>query len=119
MVSRIIPAALVALLAGMASAQAHAFLEHATPSVGSSIAAPPPALDLFFTEGVVPHFSSVQLLDPSGQAMRIGALQLAGAGRELVVALPRLASGRYTVVWHVTSEDTHKTEGRFSFTIAP
>ncbi len=37
----------------------------------------------------------------------------------LVVALPKLPNGVYTVVWHVTSVDTHKTEGRYQFTIGP
>jgi copper resistance protein C len=37
----------------------------------------------------------------------------------LAVALPRLGAGAYTVIWHVTSVDTHKTEGRYQFTIGP
>jgi methionine-rich copper-binding protein CopC len=28
-----------------------------------------------------------------------------------------LAPGNYTVKWHVTSVDTHKTQGSFSFTV--
>jgi copper resistance protein C len=36
-----------------------------------------------------------------------------------MVDLPRLPPGTYTVVWHVTSVDTHKTEGRFDFTVVP
>ncbi len=36
--------------------------------------------------------------------------------RTLPVALPNLLRGRYTVTWHGTSLDTHKTQGRFDFT---
>jgi methionine-rich copper-binding protein CopC len=28
-----------------------------------------------------------------------------------------LAPGNYTVTWHVTSVDAHKTQGSFSFTV--
>jgi methionine-rich copper-binding protein CopC len=42
-----------------------------------------------------------------------------GNDRELRVALPELHKGRYTVTWHATSVDTHKTEGSFQFNIAP
>ncbi len=118
MVIRPIAAIMVTLMAGAGSARAHAFLEHAAPPVGGSVATSPPTLDLYFTEGVVPHFSTVEVLDPSGRKMRVGPLRAAGNGRELVVPVPHLAPGRYTVVWHVTSQDTHKTEGRFSFTVA-
>ena len=34
-----------------------------------------------------------------------------------IVELPRLSPGTYTVIWHVTSVDTHKTEGNFKFTV--
>jgi len=30
-----------------------------------------------------------------------------------------LPPGIYTVIWHVTSIDTHKTEGRYQFTVGP
>ncbi len=118
MVSRIIPATIAVLVAGTAPAGAHAFLEHASPPVGGRVATPPATLDLSYTEGVVPHFSRVEILGPSGQALRTGTLRAGKGGRDLIVPLPALPPGQYTVVWHVTSQDTHKTEGRFSFTVA-
>ena len=42
-----------------------------------------------------------------------------GEGRVLQVKLKPLPPGVYTVVWHVTSVDTHKTEGHFTFTVKP
>ncbi len=117
MVSRALRAALALLVTGAAPAGAHAFLEHASPPVGSRVATSPAALDLSFTEGVVPHFSRVEVLGPSGQALRTGEPRLGKDARELIVPLPPLMPGQYSVVWHVTSQDTHKTEGRFSFTV--
>jgi len=39
--------------------------------------------------------------------------------RQLSVPLKPMTPGTYTVEWHATSVDTHKTEGHFSFTLAP
>ncbi len=118
MVSRIV-ALVVGLITGSASAHAHALLQGATPAVGGRVAKSSSALDLYFTEGVVPHFSKVEVLGPSGQRVRTGELRVSGGGRELIVPIPPLMPGHYIAMWHVTSEDTHKTEGRFSFTVAP
>ena len=40
-----------------------------------------------------------------------------GDDRKLLVDLPDLHAGHYTVTWHVTSVDTHKTEGSFQFSV--
>jgi methionine-rich copper-binding protein CopC len=108
-----------ALMTGAASAYAHAFLHHAVPPVGGQVSARPTEVDLYYTEGVIPHFSSVEVLGPSGQRIDVGPLKTADSGPKLIVPVPALAPGKYTVIWHVTSEDTHKTEGRYSFTVAP
>ncbi|MDR3537351.1 MAG: copper homeostasis periplasmic binding protein CopC [Acetobacteraceae bacterium] len=106
-----------ALLFGAPAAFAHAFLDRSSPAVGSSIQAAPAALSLRFTEAVEPRFSSIALLDAQGTAVTTGPARAADDGLSLVVPLPPLRPGTYTVIWHVTSVDTHKTEGRFSFTV--
>ena len=100
-------------------AWAHAFLIKASPPVGSQIPAPPAELTLRFTEGVEPLFCTIQLSGPTGAAIHLPAPTPAGDGQMLVVPVPKLPPGTYTVVWHVTSVDTHKTEGRYQFTIGP
>lgn len=119
MVNRTIAAAIVALMAGIASAHGHAFLDHAVPPPESRVSAQPSSLYLYFTERVIPHFSKVEVLSPSGQPVRVGTLQSADGGHELIVTVPLLTPGEYTVLWHITSEDTHKTDGRFNFTVSP
>jgi copper resistance protein C len=99
-------------------AWAHAFLERASPPVGSEIAASPPAIAITFTEGVEPLFSTIELHGSTGAAVSIGTPQVPlGNNRILSVRLPKLPPGTYTVNWHVTSVDTHKTEGNFQFTV--
>jgi methionine-rich copper-binding protein CopC len=98
---------------------AHAFLERASPPVGSEVATSPPELSITFTEGVEPLFSTIEVRDANGAVVPLGKPHLApDNNRRLTIDLPKLMPGTYTVVWHVTSVDTHKTEGRYSFTVA-
>lgn len=116
--SKVLALLLVAPLAAP-PAMAHAFLERATPPVGSELPSVPPTVTLRFTEAVEPRFSSIELQQPDGGVVATGALAVTEDGRTLSVSLPRLPPGAYTVTWHVTSVDSHKTEGRFAFTIVP
>jgi copper resistance protein C len=100
-----------------ALADAHAFLDHARPPAGGRVAEAPALLELLFTEAVVPHFSQVQVTDAQGHVMAIGPVKASNQGRELSTSLPKLAPGAYTVTWHITAADTHKTQGRFGFTV--
>jgi methionine-rich copper-binding protein CopC len=113
--------AVLSLLSGFAAPQvwAHAFLEKASPPVGSQSPVAPAELTLRFTEPVEPLFCTIQLLDPAGATVGVATPKPIDNGQALVVALPKLPPGTYTVVWHVTSVDTHKTEGRFQFSIGP
>src|SRR5207248_5346811 len=45
-------AANIALTAAAPAARAHAFLDHASPAVGSTVATPPQQLRLSFTQGI-------------------------------------------------------------------
>jgi methionine-rich copper-binding protein CopC len=110
---------LLTLLAAPPSAWAHAFLEKASPPVGSRMPAPPADLTLHFTEPVEPLFCTIELLGPAGTAVGVPVPRVTDGGQALFVTLPKLPAGTYTVVWHVTSVDTHKTEGRYQFTIGP
>jgi methionine-rich copper-binding protein CopC len=102
----------------LAPALAHAFLERADPPAGSEISTPPQQLVLTFTEAVEPLFTTVQVRDSSGKDIPIGKPHKEpGNDRKLVVQLRSLSPGKYTVIWHATSVDTHKTEGSFQFTI--
>jgi len=106
------------LLLPVASAYPHAMLEKTEPPVGSEMTTSPMQLVLTFTESVEPLFTTVQVRDPAGADVAIGKPHAEpGNGRKLIVQLPVLGRGKYTVNWHATSVDTHKTEGSFQFTV--
>jgi copper resistance protein C len=111
---------LLLLGASGSPAFAHAQLRKAIPAVGSTVRAAPASVTLLFSEDVEPDFSSIAVRDAAGARVEAGAARTAqGDAKTLVVGLKPLAAGAYTVEWHVTSVDTHKTEGRFSFVVAP
>jgi hypothetical protein len=99
---------------------AHAHLQSANPTAGGTVAAAPADLTCNFTEALEPKFSQLEVQDASGKRVDAGDMHLApGNAKQMMLGLPKLGAGVYTVIWHATSVDTHKTEGRFTFTVAP
>jgi len=99
---------------------AHAFLEHASPAVGSTVDQAPDRVTLHFSEDLEPAFSSVQVLDAAGREVdRRDAKVDAKKASALGVSVPALAPGKYRVKVRVLSTDTHVTEGDFAFEVRP
>ncbi|WP_298428305.1 copper homeostasis periplasmic binding protein CopC [Rhodoblastus sp.] len=100
---------------------AHAFLDHAVPSVGGAVSGSPGELTLTFSEGVVPAFSGVALTSAAGASIPTGKARVDPATpATLHVPLGgKLAPGTYVVNWHVVSDDTHRTSGSYKFTVSP
>lgn len=96
------------------SAQAHAFLDHASPRVGSSGVALD-HVELWMTEELEPAFSKVQVFD--SQKQQVDKKDNKISGSTMTVSLPKLAAGTYLVKWKAVATDTHHTNGTFSFTI--
>ena len=73
-----------------------------------------------FTEGVEPLFSTIAVHGANGAAIATGKPHVAPDSNQQLayVTLPKLPPGTYSVNWHVTSVDTHKTEGDYTFTVA-
>ena len=110
----LILAALLAIL-GADAGQAHAFLDHANPLVGSTVASAPREVSLTFTQNLEASFSSVQVTDGNGARVDQGKAQI--SGNTMRVGLKSLSPGTYRVRWQALSVDTHKTEGNFTFTV--
>jgi len=107
--------------ATMASfALAHGFLDRALPAANSVVHTSPPQIRLWFTQRLEPAFSRLRVLDRSGRQVDSGDSAVDRADPKLVVvSVPKLAAGRYRVTWRVVSVDTHVSEGRFTFDVAP
>jgi copper resistance protein C len=111
---------LIPASAGLAAslAHAHAFLDHASPAVGRTVATAPPAVIIWFTQELEPAFSSIEVQDQSGARVDAGDAQVDPKDATILrVTLKPLPPGKYKVFWRVVSVDTHPTEGTFTFTV--
>lgn len=109
-----ITSALLVTLAA-ANANAHAFLDHATPLVGSTVASAPHEVVLTFTQNLEPAFSSVEVTNGSGARVDTG--KAAVSGNSMRIGLKASGPGAYHVHWRALSVDTHTTQGNFTFTV--
>jgi copper resistance protein C len=114
---RILTLATATLLAVMAStaAQAHAFLDHAQPRVGSTVPTAPREIVLTYTQNLEPAFSSIEVSDANGARVDLGKPSISASSMR--VGLKQLLPGTYRVRWQVLSVDTHTTEGSFTFRV--
>jgi methionine-rich copper-binding protein CopC len=110
--------AAILFLAVQSSAWAHAFLDYADPKVGSTVTNSPPVIKIWFTQQLEPVFSSIMVQDEQGKEVDKKDMHLDDKHKTLLIlSLPHLSDGTYTVTWHVVSVDTHRTQGSFKFTI--
>jgi copper resistance protein C len=108
--------ATAALVSG--AALAHAFLDHALPAVGATVAQAPTEVIIWFTQQLEPAFTGCAVTDAAGQRVDTGQVTIDPKDpQELHVPLKALAPGEYKVSWHALSVDTHRTVGDFSFTV--
>jgi copper transport protein len=109
----LVAVALVAL-ALPASAFAHASLRTETPGFRQRLAASPRQVVLQFDQTVDALPKAIVVLTPDGKNVA-GTPRAVPSARELVVALPRLRKGPYTVRWQALSNDGHIVSGVYTF----
>jgi len=101
-------------------AQAHAFLDHAEPRVGSKVSPAPTEVKIWFTQELEAAFSSIKVFDASGNEVDKKDTHQDDANKKLlIVSLTTLPPGEYKVAWQVVSVDTHRTNGDFKFHVTP
>ncbi len=104
---------LLSLVTGEASA--HAFLDHAEPRVGNTVATAPREVTLWFTQKLEPAFSSIAVTNSAGQRVDTGKTRV--SGNQMSVSLRSGGAGTYRVKWRVLSVDAHTTDGSFTFRV--
>lgn len=112
--------AIAILFGSHTSAIAHAFLDNATPKVGSTVTAPK-TIRIQFTQRVEVAFSHIRLFSAGGQEIAMGPAAT-DPSDQTVMSAPvsgALTPGQYEVRWDVLSVDTHRTNGHFPFTVQP
>src|SRR3981189_2146242 len=94
---RILTFAISALLTVMAgaTAEAHAFLDHAEPRVGSTVPTAARELVLSYSQNLEPAFSSVEVSDANGTRVDLGKPKIGAT--TMRVGLKPLPPGTYRV----------------------
>ncbi|AGB74255.1 MULTISPECIES: copper homeostasis periplasmic binding protein CopC [Rhizobium] len=119
-IKKLLLAATAISIALAGQAMAHAHLKSAVPAADGTVKSAPSELDLTFSESLNVKFSGVKITGPDKATAKTGEAMLMNSGTTLMVPVAdKLAPGKYTVEWHVLSTDGHKTNGSYSFTIAP
>ena len=75
---------LAALLLGAGVAWSHAFLERAEPRVGSTVRAAPAQVRVWFTEALEPAFSTLEVVNQSGDRVDRGPAKVDAASPALL-----------------------------------
>lgn len=104
----------VAVLAWVPRAYAHAALIDSTPKAGSVLAGALPEARLMFNEPVSPLV--LKVIQPDGSTLALSQARTAGNG--LQMALPTLSQqGAYVLSWRVVSADGHPIGGSVVFSV--
>jgi methionine-rich copper-binding protein CopC/putative copper export protein len=110
---------LLAALAGAGPTLAHANLVSSVPGVGSVVATSPAQIRIVFSEPIEALGTSADVLDAVGHAVvaEAGAPDPADP-YALVIPIPPLDDGAYTVQWRsLSAADGHVTQGFFTFAV--
>lgn len=110
---------LVALSATPTAVRAHANIDRAEPAPDSTVATPPPAVRIWFTEPIAANASGIEVLDVSGRRVDLGDSRVDPANPSLMsVSLGAVPTGTYTVAWRNTSTvDGHPLRGTYAFSV--
>lgn len=102
-------------------AMAHPKLTSSAPAADRTerAASPTKEIRLNFSEGVIAKFSGLELRNESGKSIATGTPAVDPKDKkQLVVPLDApLAAGKYRVIWHAVSEDTHRVKGEYTFIV--
>jgi len=109
-----------ALLGAAPAEKKHLHLERSEPMADSTVAAPPTAIRLWFSQPVQLGVTRVHLADAARRPVEVSAPRL-GEGRNAPVIVDiggTVAAGGYTVSWRTMARDGHVVSGSFGFRVA-
>ncbi|HXW30675.1 MAG TPA: copper resistance CopC family protein [Xanthobacteraceae bacterium] len=102
----------------MRTAFAHAALVRSDPSRRAVLAQPPAQIRLWFNEKIEADYSSASVVDEAGRTVSTGQAHASPDDPKLLVLeLPVLGPGRYSVHYRINSLDGHVVEASYDFTV--
>lgn len=108
----------ITLSSSIPSALAHSMLVKAEPPRRAVLAKAPVQVRLWFNEEIEGDYASLVVLDAEKHPVTEAKPQLAQDDpKSIVLPLPELAPGKYSVKFRVLSVDGHVVESSFDFTV--
>ena len=118
MVGAVMVGAVTAMGLPVDPALAHALLVKAEPPRRAVLAKAPAQVRLWFNEEIEDAYTSLVVLDAGKHPVSDVKFQLAlDDQKSIVLPLPELAPGKYSVKFRVLSVDGHVVESSFDFTV--
>ncbi|HEU5140867.1 MAG TPA: copper resistance protein CopC [Bacillales bacterium] len=99
------------------TASAHASLVKANPSQGSHLTHSPEEIALTFNERIGSDLYKLNVFNHTGEQVTDQKAELGQKHRKLMLQLPNLEDGVYTVTFKVISADGHPISSSYTFTI--
>lgn len=100
------------------SAFAHAKLVKSDPPNRATLNVAPKQIQLWFNEEIEGSFASISLHDANGKSITDNNPELVSDDlKTVVLPLPEIVPGRYTVNYRIMSTDGHIVESDYNFTL--
>lgn len=108
----------LSLLFHVNSVMAHATLVKSEPPRRAALSAPPKQIQLWFNEKIEGSYASVIVEDSNKNLITENIPELAANDpKSVVLILPQIEPGRYTVQYRVMSVDGHVIESKYDFSV--
>lgn len=100
------------------TAFAHTKLIKSDPPNRATINAAPERIQLWFNEEIEGNFATVTLLNADGKPATNNSPEVVSDDlKTVILPIPELAPGKYTVKYRIMSADGHVVESDYSFTL--
>ena len=110
--------AMLSLLFQVNSALAHATLVKSDPPRRASLSSPPKRIQLWFNEKIEGSYASVTVLDSNKKSITENNPEVVlDDPKSVVLNIPQMEPGRYTVQYRVMSVDGHVIASSYDFSI--
>ena len=110
--------AMLSMLFQVNSALAHATLVKSDPPRRASLSSPPKQIQLWFNEKIEGSYASVTVLDSKKKSITENNPEVVlDDPKSVVLNIPQMEPGRYTVQYRVMSVDGHVIASSYDFSI--
>lgn len=98
---------------------AHASLVKAEPARRAVLSTPPSRIHLWFNEEIEPAYAALSVLNENKKPITDNKVEVDSKDpKSVVLELPDMQPGRYTVKFRVLSVDGHVVDSEYNFTIS-